>query len=93
MQNHFFNKTTIKNPESTLSQISSDKASVNHYNNDDFCSDSLNELNVAFIAEESKLLFSDSQSVVSEGLSISGISVIRGNSRMASPHINIRLEE
>jgi hypothetical protein len=47
MQNHFFNKASIKNPESTLS----DKSSVNLYNNDDFCSDSLNELNVAFIAE------------------------------------------
>lgn len=91
MQN-FFNKTNIKNPESTLSQIPNDK-STNHYSQDDFCSDSLNELNVAFIAEESKLLFSDSQSVVSEGLSISSISVIRGNGRIASPMINLRLEE
>jgi hypothetical protein len=48
MQN-FFNKANIKNPESTLSQIPPDK-STNHFNQDDFCSDSLNELNVAFIA-------------------------------------------
>lgn len=65
MQNHFFNKANIKNPESTLSQINPDKSSVTPYNNDDFYSDSMNELNVAFIAEESKFLFSDSQSVVS----------------------------
>jgi hypothetical protein len=51
MQNHYFSKENIKNPESNLSQINTDKSSVNLYNNDDFCSDSLNELNVAFIAE------------------------------------------
>lgn len=65
MQNPFFNKATIKNPEANLPPIAPDKPSSSHFSQDDFCSDSLNELNVAFIAEESKLLFSDSQSVVS----------------------------
>lgn len=48
-----------------------------------------NELNLGFIAEDSKFLVSDSQSVISDGFSISAISIIRGNSNSAnmnSPH-------
>jgi hypothetical protein len=95
MQNHYFNqKNSIKGADAALGQINAQKTPASPFNSDDYCSDSLNELNVAFIAEESKMLLSDSQSVVSDGLSISGISVIRNsNPKMTSPLINFRLEE
>ena len=52
-----------------------------------------NELNMGFIADESKLMLSDSQSVVSEGLSISNISVIRGaNTPVVTPLYKLQEE-
>lgn len=48
---------------------------------------------MGFIAEESKLLLSDSQSVASDGLSISNISAILGTPHIHSPYLPYKLEE
>ena len=47
---------------------------------------------MAFIADDSKFVHSDSQSVISDGFSISGVSVIRKNQK-GSPHFISTLDE
>jgi hypothetical protein len=98
MQGAFFaHKHALRTPPAALLPRTALKETTQICNEDDFFPQhARNDLNDAFIAEDSKLAASDSQSVASEGPSISNISnisEIRRNSRDASPILGLRFEE
>lgn len=80
MQNSFFNKNVDSSPN--IRGIHKASPLLSALDEDEF---SNNILNIGFIAEDSKLHFSDSSSVVSEGMSISAVSAIHANPK-GSPH-------
>lgn len=87
MRTNIFDANSVKSPSTSDINLRPDTPLFSPFNDDDY---SGNVLNMAFIADESHLPSSDSQSVVSDNFSISAISMIRGNSNDAN---YMRLEE